>query len=68
MKLMRSFVRHGANHSHSGSDGEDLQHSMADEGAISSEFPRNPAIHGGEVEGQPVRAADGAEQARCAST
>ena len=34
----------------------------------SSEFPRNPAIHGGEVEGQPARAAYGAEDARCAST
>ena len=33
MKSMRSFVRLGANHSHS--YGADLQRRMADEGAIS---------------------------------
>ena len=38
MKLMRSFVRQGANHSHSRSYGEDLQRSMADEGAISCQW------------------------------
>ena len=35
MKSMRSFVRLGANHSHSCSYGADLQRRMADEGAIS---------------------------------
>ncbi len=35
MKLMHSFVRLGANHSHSCSYGADLQRRMADEGAIS---------------------------------
>ena len=35
MKSMRSFVRLGANHSHSRSYGADLQRRMADEGAIS---------------------------------
>ena len=35
MKSMPSFVRLGANHSHSRSYGEDLQRRMADEGAIS---------------------------------
>ncbi len=38
MKLMRSFVRQGANHSHSHSYGEDLQRSTADEGAISCQW------------------------------
>jgi hypothetical protein len=33
IKLMHSFVRQGANHSHSRSYGEDLQRNMADEGA-----------------------------------
>jgi len=35
MKSMHSFVRLGANHSHSRSYGADLQRRMADEGAIS---------------------------------
>ena len=35
MKSMLSFVRLGANHSHSHSYGEDLQRRMTDEGAIS---------------------------------
>ena len=35
MKLMRSFGRLGANHSHSHGYGEDLQRRMADGGAIS---------------------------------
>jgi len=35
MKLMHSFVRLGANRSHSRSYGEDWQRRMADEGAIS---------------------------------
>ena len=35
MKSMHSFVRLGANHSHSRSYGEDLQRRMPDEGAIS---------------------------------
>jgi hypothetical protein len=35
MKAMRSFVRLGANRSHSLSYGKDLQRRMADEGAVS---------------------------------
>ena len=35
MKSMRSFVRLGANHSHSRRYGADLQRRMANEGAIS---------------------------------
>ncbi len=37
MKSMDSFVRLGANRSHSQSYGEDLQRRMADEDAISCE-------------------------------
>ena len=52
MKSMRSFVRLGANHSHSRSYGEDLQRRMADEGAIScnrfggTDYQFSPAFKG----------------------
>ena len=63
MKSMNSFVRLGANHSHSRSYGEDLQRRMADEGAISCKAVwRNAVLESEARLGQSPRAHVQSEQ------